>query len=408
LGEYHKIVEKSITGGDDKSGIMQYMNTFNLSATAAEQVYNFIKGGKWKEAVDKIEDPDSRAVDETPEGKLLSATEEIRGNIAKWGSDITPLKASIVNGLARLTNVMGGSKALESYKKGVGEELFSLGLGIHEFTQLDDLYKSVYSRSDKQPDKDNNAIGDYADSATRAQLAMMNMSPDQKLRIGSDPAMIEKFMSFFGKEEDFTETNVDNFIKYIESVQEFKNMSISSARGIGLGKEFGESLNRGDPYAGALAESIKERYGSFSEFHRYGGEEKRYIEDFIRFNGKDGLSEEEMKEMAAGAVRVYRNSILEAPRTNSLFGIMPDQEARYSHEYGSKLPGILSSGEISYKTMQEAIKKANELGESGDSLSINELKIVIQELINALSNNTKETALNTAKDEITTVVLDGL
>ncbi|MDR2080186.1 MAG: hypothetical protein LBP74_10755, partial [Treponema sp.] len=168
LGEYHKILEESITGGDDKSGIMQYMRTFKLNATAAEEVYNFVKDEKWKEAVEKIEEPDSKAVDNTPEGILLSATESIRADIANIGAWFTSPKADIVDAISRLTGFMAGDVIFKAHDQSNTDALESLGIPDDEINRLNRLYHEAYTR-DNQPDADDSLMGDWGESASRMQ-----------------------------------------------------------------------------------------------------------------------------------------------------------------------------------------------------------------------------------------------
>jgi hypothetical protein len=202
LGEYHKILEGSITGGDDKSGIMQYMKTFNLNATAAEEIYNFAKEGKWKEATEKIEEPDSRAVDETPEGRLLSVTEGIRSDIAKIGSNILDSKAGIVNAISLLTGAMAGNKIFESYAKNNAGTLESLGLSGEEKNRVNRLFGQAYSK-DNQPDLDNNLKGDWGENAGKMQDMYANLPIGAKYQIANNSRLQKTLFSNIKRVEDF-------------------------------------------------------------------------------------------------------------------------------------------------------------------------------------------------------------
>lgn len=297
----HKIVE-GMVGKDDRgnvnrnSGVMQYMKMFSLNTEAAEKLWDGLAEGKLGNAKAILEDPKSRGVDDTPEGKLLAATEEIRKNVALWGADITPLKAAIVDGLAKLTSAMTGSRVLQSYKESNRDVLSNLGFMGNSLETWNQLFMQTYEDSDSQVDRNDNAIGDSAENAARAQRSMQMLSPEQQLRIGFDPVAHNRMMALFGEEGDFADDNkVNRFIQYLENIPGYADMQKDTARGIGLGSAFNDALERNNPLALAYAKSVKARYGSFIAFAQ--SDERKNAENYIGWHGNDGLTDKEVQEM---------------------------------------------------------------------------------------------------------------
>jgi chromatin remodeling complex protein RSC6 len=293
----HKIVE-GMVGKDERGtvnrtgGVMQYMNMFGLNTEAAEQLWDGLIKGDLQKAKAIIDNPNSKAkaADNSPEGKLLSATEEIRKNIALWGSDITPLKAAIVDGFANLTTIMAGSKALQTYKASNLGILSNLGFSEEDLDNLNKLFIKTYNDSDIQYDDNNNGIGDPADNAVRAQKAMRMLSAEQQLRIGFDETAIKKIVSFFSSnsEADFTDTNINKLIEYLGGVQGYGDMEVGT---LGLGKAFTAAIDKKDPYAMAYYKSVMDRYGSFGTFRE--SDEYKYASGLVERH-QENLSVEKM------------------------------------------------------------------------------------------------------------------
>jgi hypothetical protein len=99
----HEIV-KGMAKTDDEQAML-YKNIFGLNTDAARDLQKALAGGGIREARAVFEDPSSKGVDDTPEGKLLSATEAIRADVALIGSWFTGPKVDIVDAISMLTSV---------------------------------------------------------------------------------------------------------------------------------------------------------------------------------------------------------------------------------------------------------------------------------------------------------------
>ncbi|MDR1902342.1 MAG: hypothetical protein LBQ88_08700 [Treponema sp.] len=187
LGYVHEIM-KGMAGDDRGTGIMMYENAFGLKATAAEQLWDALEEGlKGRDkAAAVFEDPDAKAVDDTPEAKLLSATQGIRQDLANLGENVIGAKAGIVDAISKLTHIMAGDKIFTYYDKEVDKSLDNIGPAGDIREKLSGLLHEAYKNKD-QPDADLNRMGDYAESAAEFQRLINNMPADKQAKIAMTP-----------------------------------------------------------------------------------------------------------------------------------------------------------------------------------------------------------------------------
>jgi hypothetical protein len=204
----HEVIEGMASTADEQA--LLYKRIFSLNADAARRLQSALAGGELKDAAAVFEDPNSKGVDGTPEGKLLSATEDIRGNVAKMGEWFTGPKANIVDAISRLTGAMAGDKIFEYHKENSMESLESLGLANDETNRMDRLFQQAYTRKN-QPDANNNFLRDWGENAGNIQDMFANLPIGVKYRIANDKRLQRALFSRFQKVEDFTPENVAAF-----------------------------------------------------------------------------------------------------------------------------------------------------------------------------------------------------
>jgi hypothetical protein len=195
---------------------MQYMKTFNLTATAAEEAYNFVKEGKWKDAVSKIEDVDSKPVNETPEGKLLAATEAIKADVANIGAWFTGPKADVVDAISKLTSIMAGDKKFAATAAKTTEILTGAGLTGKDLRGADKAFTKALTSTAKV-DEDDNGENDYAQRAKSILNATESLPAGYEFRSAMHQ---NNLFNRFTKAEDFTAENTQAALRDIGYVKE--------------------------------------------------------------------------------------------------------------------------------------------------------------------------------------------
>jgi hypothetical protein len=221
--KYVHEVMKSITedGKNRESGIMMYENAFSLNPSAAEALWDALRQGLLDDAKAIFDNPDSRGVDNTPEGKLLSATEGIRQDLAEIGSNIVDTKAGIVDSISKLTGIMAGDKAFASSTAKTMSILSGIGLTGDRQRNIDKAFEKAYT-ADDQPDDDDSGYGDYAERAKKMQDALAGLPVGYKFWAAMTPGnLIDKNLNRFTRAEDFTAENTRLTIEGIDYVKEY-------------------------------------------------------------------------------------------------------------------------------------------------------------------------------------------
>jgi hypothetical protein len=192
---------------------------FGLNTEAAEELWNALKMGSLKDAKTILEEPSSKAIDETQEGKLLSATEEIRKDVSLIGAWFTGPKADIVDAITLLTNGMSGNKKFATSSLEITGILSDIGLSGKRQKDIDKVFKEAYNAQD-QPDIDKSGSGDYAERAKKIQEIMEGIPQEGRYFMSMNPNnLIYTALERFKKPEDFTEENTRLAIQAIEVVR---------------------------------------------------------------------------------------------------------------------------------------------------------------------------------------------
>jgi hypothetical protein len=390
---------ESAAGGDTENTIIQAKQLWQLSATAAEELYKAWKEGRLSDAVSKAVDPTSKGA-ESNETKLLGATQEIAANVALIGSNFLPAKTAIVDSIAKLTNVMAGERAFQSYKENNRGTIQDLGLTDSEVSRVNRLFNEAYTKKN-QPDVNGNMMGDYGENAMAMQRSLEGLPVDVRYKIAMDPELQRTLFTGISRVEDFTENNVAEFRRRLEEIVPLPYMSKSSAKGLRLGSRhnnsFNDAIDRDDPYAMAYAQSVHERWSGRMPAYRE-SQEFGVVEDYIKRKGRDGLTSAETQEMVRQAVSqdAQTRSMEEyAERENkSVYAynaIQRVQDPR-TQEYNEFL-NILNSNypQLSFAKMQEIIEPAmGRNTDMGGYITNTELQGIIaamRELIPALREN---------------------
>jgi hypothetical protein len=220
--KYVHEVMKSITdnGENREDGIMMYERAFGLKTTAAEQLWDALAGGKLDKAKAVFDDPSSKGVDDTPEGKLLSATESIQADVASIGAWFTGPKADIVDSISQLTNIMAGDKKFAASSVETMDVLSSIGLTGNRQININRAFKKAYTAAD-QPDLDDNGEGDYAQRAKKVQNELKTLPPSYAYYAAINPGnLINQSLDTLTGAEDFTAKNTDLILKRINSIKD--------------------------------------------------------------------------------------------------------------------------------------------------------------------------------------------
>jgi hypothetical protein len=395
-----KDVVKETLGGDRTGSIFTYKNMFGLTTTSARELYDYLQKNDFSGAASVIENPEN--LEKTPEMKLLSATEEIRQNVALWGSDITPLKSSIVDAISRLTNVMAGERAFQSYKTTHREIIQDLGLTDNEVSRVNRLFNQAYTK-ENQPDSNENRMGDYGETAMAMQRLFENLPADVRYRISMNDELQRSLFTGINRVEDFTPENLAALQRRIEGIAPLPYMTKSAAKGLSLGREyndsFSEAIDRDDPYAMAYARSVKERWSGRMPAYRE-SEEYRIVDDYIRRKGRDDLTPEESREMfrLVSSRNTETRSMEEYAENENKSMFINDVITNRTKDHASaeynEFMSILSDNhpQLTFEKMREIIEPAmrRDSREEGGLISNNEFREIIQafrELIPALKDS---------------------
>jgi hypothetical protein len=392
------------TAGESRENtIVQAKQLWELSATSADELYNFWRNGQLSNAVSTAVDPTSKGA-ESNETKLLGATNEIAANVALIGSNFLPAKTAIVDSIAKLTNVMAGERAFQSYKENNRGTIQDLGLTDSEVSRVNRLFNEAYTKKN-QPDVNGNMMGDYGENAMAMQRSLEGLPVDVRYKIAMDPELQRTLFTGISRVEDFTENNVAEFQKRLEEIVPLPYMAKSSAKGLRLGSQynnsFNEAIDQDNPYAMAYARSVKERWGGNMPQYRE-SDEYRFVEDYIRRKGRDGLDPAETEEMFRQAVsRSAGTRSMEEYAENENKSMYTNNVIQRVSDYGSseysELMTILGQNhsQLTFAKMREIMEPAmGRNTDDGGNISNTEIRGILaamRELIPALRENTVTT-----------------
>jgi hypothetical protein len=235
----HEIMKGITENGENReSGIMMYEKAFSLKTSAAEELWDALAGGKLDAAKAVFEDPSSQGVDDTPEGKLLSATQGIRKDLAQIGSNVIDAKAGIVDSISKLTGILAGNKAFASSAVKTMDVLSDIGVTGESQRKIDKAFEKAYTVED-QPDEDNSGYGDYAERAKKIQEALQGLPVGIQYYMAMKPDnLVNRNLNKFTKAEDFTAENTRLTIEGIDYVKEYLKREGKSEAD--LKKEYGQ------------------------------------------------------------------------------------------------------------------------------------------------------------------------
>jgi hypothetical protein len=216
---------------------------FNLNTEAARSLQKAIADGKLGDAKAVFEDPSSKGVDETPEMRLLTATEAIRRDVANMGAWFTGPKANIVDAISRLTGAMAGEKMFEYSKESTPEALESIGLYGDEKKRVERLYQEAHTKKG-QPDANDNLLGDWGEYAGETREMMAALPLDIKYQISQNPRMQRALFSQFQRVEDFTPENVAAFKKALEDITPLHGITSDGVTNADVQKKIRDTAQR--------------------------------------------------------------------------------------------------------------------------------------------------------------------
>jgi len=218
LSYYGDVLKETIGEGNRQSGVMTTMKDFNLTYTAAEQLYDAIMSGSIDQAKSILQEPDSKGV-QTTEEKLLSTTELIRRDLAEIGTNFIGAKTEVVSGLEKIIGLMAGNKAFASSSVRTMDVMADIGATGERQRNITKAFEKAYKK-ENQPDLDENGLGDYGENAKRIQDAMEGLPEGAKYFLAQHPNnAIFTTLDRFKKAEDFTPENTQQAIAAIDLVR---------------------------------------------------------------------------------------------------------------------------------------------------------------------------------------------
>jgi hypothetical protein len=215
----HKVVEEiTDTKGEKDANDDQalfYRDIFALNTEAARRLQQALSGGKLDSAKALLKNPSSRGVDDTPEAKLLSATQEIRGDLAKIVSNIVGAKSEIVDSISRLTGIMAGNMTFASSSVKTMDVLSGIGLVGDGLYRINNAFQKAYA--EKGIDEDNSGYSDNAERAKTIQEALKGAPAGIQYYMAMNPGnQIKRSLDRLTGAEDFTAWNMRLVLEGIE------------------------------------------------------------------------------------------------------------------------------------------------------------------------------------------------
>ena len=261
LGNALKMAD-TMGGGSRTETLRLIMGMLHLNMTGAEQLYD--KRGNLTDAMSVATNPEYA---KTNEEKLLSATEQIKLDLANIGKNFIEYKSGALKFLEGILGGIAGDKMLATYQIETGKSLGNMlpsesgQNGFEEFRRVRSVISEALKNKD-QPDKNGNGIGDYADNAILIQNMLGSMDPEKSLYLNTHPETAKALFAPFKSPSDFTDENTKSFLGRISASPQSADPGGQYLQSYGLGDSFMSAYKQNNPIAKAIAESLKDTWGN--------------------------------------------------------------------------------------------------------------------------------------------------
>ncbi len=265
--------------GNDEQVVRAIMKMWNVNFTTAETLMRSNRGEKFADAAGIIRGaPEAQS----PEMKLLAAQNDIAKSLADIGASVLPIKANIMGDVRGILNAIAGDKLAKNSMAGMntlmgivlpGSSLSgSKGASSRakdDFMTAGMAALSTKDNAAKNPDKNMNGTGDYADAYWEIERNFANYSDEQLQYLASSgklsnllagkrnaedlPGILKSITSndFFG--EGFEKFKLMND-PTTTSVPQFIDTFMSSLEKQGIKTKGSEAMQFPSMFAGALGE----------------------------------------------------------------------------------------------------------------------------------------------------------
>jgi hypothetical protein len=325
--EYIHEIVKGISGGDTETEGIIYKKMFNLTTEAARSLQKALTEGKLGDAKAVFEDPSSKGVDETPEGKLLTATELIRTDLAHLGENVIGAKTGIVEAISKLTHIMAGDKTFAASAAKTTDVLADVGLTGSRLRDIDKAFEKALTTSKDQPDEDDSGAGDNAERAETVIDALSGLPPGIQYYLAMHPEnMVYQGLDEFKNENDFTEERTGYVVNRIRGLKGSKDI---------IGKS---------------EEDFKREYGQWAAGQ---------IPDDPRSREDDKLRSLFTEHAGVIPMQEVMTAIAEATKTGSSGGKMISTEIKHGQSEVDAILRILQNVAQRFEGLPEALKEAS-------------------------------------------------